>query len=174
MWDLCNIFRHAHLLCVLIGLVGGASIGGGVGFEGGGGVRGWGAAAIGQLPGQRTYTLFLVVYLWVLESWSETHRQQVMNDPGNKNELKMCEKLNKQHWELPRSTKTPNSTPPNPFMLRSPVRKLICRSSSFWMLCTHSFLMSMLAACSVSLSDEPRHNSTNLQGSLSTCSSMLK
>lgn len=112
MWDLCNIFNHAHLLCMLIGLVGGASIGGGVGFEGGGGVRGWGTAAIGQLPGQRTYTLFLVVFLWVLESWSETHEQQVMNDPDNKNEMKMWEKWNKQHWELPRSTKTPNSTPP--------------------------------------------------------------
>ena len=55
-----------------------------------------------------------------------------------------------------------------------PVRKLLCKSSSSRMLWTHSILMSTLAACSVSLSDEPRHANTNLHGSLSTCSSMLR
>lgn len=55
-----------------------------------------------------------------------------------------------------------------------PVRKLLCMSRSSRMLRTHSCLMSMLAACSVSLSDEPRHASTNLHGSPSTCCSMLR
>ncbi len=40
MRDVCNILNHAHLLYMSIGLVGGASVGRGVGFEGGGGVRG--------------------------------------------------------------------------------------------------------------------------------------
>lgn len=150
MWDLHNILNHAHLLYMFIGLVDGASIGGGVWFEGGGGVRGRGTAAIGQLSAQRTSTLFLLVLLWVLESWWKIDEEQVMN--------------RNQRMKIPTST----------LLMCSPVRKLICMSSSSRMLWTHSFLMSMLAACSVSRSDEPRHDSTNLQGSLSTCSSMLR
>lgn len=53
----------------------------------------------------------------------------------------------------------------------SPYRNLLWSSSSTWMCRTQTCLMSTLAACRVKRSDEPRHDRTNLHGSLSTLSS---
>lgn len=150
----CDVrLRHAHLFCMLVGFVGGASVVWGVGFEGCGGVRWRRSAAIGQLPGQRTSSVLLNIILGVLESWSPTQKE------------------NTNEWIIKPVTSSLHSSL---WTFLSPARKSICMSSSCRMLWTHSFLMSTLAACNVSRSDEPRHNSTNLQGSPSTCSSMFR
>lgn len=52
-----------------------------------------------------------------------------------------------------------------------PDKKLLCKSSSLVICWTQTCLMSVFAACRVKRSAEPRHDSTNLQGSFSTCSS---
>ncbi len=52
-----------------------------------------------------------------------------------------------------------------------PDKKLLCKSSSLVICWTQACLMSVFAACRVKRSAEPRHDSTNLQGSFSTCSS---
>lgn len=56
----------------------------------------------------------------------------------------------------------------------SPDRKLLWASRTSWMCRTQTCLMSTLAACRVKRSEDPRHDKTNLQGSLSTLSSRPK